>query len=292
MLVMKRIVQIFFCLFVMLCIGAPAQAALQVTEIMYNPPGSNTGHQWVEVTNTGTNPVDLSGKDIRFFDAKGNHLLKPYGTGNMSLNAGAVAVISQNPLTFLNDFSSYSGTLIKSSFSLTSSGIVGINQTDGTILAKVSYTSSLGAAGDGNSLQSTQGSSEFKPAMPTPGMFPLTLPAKIIPPAKPVATKASSKKRAVHTSTARTHNSSNTYGKGTVAPPASTDAEAGGGAFVISFSNHPDTKSTSLFLALVRSLPRTFGFFQLFAYPDSTYRLFMKTALVTGGAGFVGSPFV
>jgi hypothetical protein len=235
----KRILQIFFCLFVMLGTYAPVHAALQVTEIMYNPPGSNTGHQWVEVTNTGDDSVDLSRKDIRFFDSKGNHLLKPYGAGNMILTPGDVAVISQNPLTFLSDFSTYTGILIKSSFTLTSSGIVGINQNDGTILSKAAYTSSLGAAGDGNSLQVAQGTDAFKPAAPTPGIFPLTLPAKIIPPTKPVETKTSSKKRAAHTSTARTHNSSNTYGKGTDAPPASADAEAGGALSSFHFPSSP-----------------------------------------------------
>ena len=219
---------------------AHAQAALEVTEIMYNPVGSNTGHQWVEVVNNSSDPVDLGDKIIRFFDAKGNHLLKPYGTGSAVVSSGAVAIISQNPLTFLSDYPDFTGTLIKSSFTLTSSGIVGISQTDGTILAKASYTSAMGAAGDGNSLQFPQGASleAFKSAAPTPGVFPVSLPAKIIPSVKPIATKSSSKKRASRSSTS-SNNSKNNYGKGTVAPPASADAEAGGALSSFSFPAIP-----------------------------------------------------
>ena len=224
-----------------LALATHAHAALEVTEIMYNPVGSNTGHQWIEVANTGSDAIDLGAKDIRLFDDKGNHLIKPYAEGDTTLVSGDIAVIAQNPLTFMSDFPSYTGTLMKSAFALTSSGILGITQTDGVVLTKVSYSSTLGAAGDGNSLQRTQSDEAFKPATPTPGVFSSKLPPKLIPPVKLSTAKTSSKKRAGHSSTASSSKSSSqyNYGKGTLAPPASADAEAGGALSGFSFPSIP-----------------------------------------------------
>ena len=209
-----------------------AHAALLVTEIMYNPIGANTGHQWVEITNTGNELVDLSGKEVRFFDASGNHLLKQYGAGNLLMVPGSVSIVAQNPVTFLSDFPSYAGTLIKSSFTLTAEGLVGIALTDGTVLTKSSYDSRLGALGDGNSLQHIQNkpSGILQPGTPTPGIYPVTAPKILIPPVKLSAPKLSTNKRAGLSARTSSSNSSskNNYGKGTLAPPASANTEAGG----------------------------------------------------------------
>jgi hypothetical protein len=172
---------------------------------MYNPPGTNTGQQWIEVANTGPSTIDLGAKDIRLYDASGNHLIKAYTGASTELSAGSVAVIAKDPLTFLNNFANFSGTLLKSSFSLSSTaGIIGILQTDGGVLAQAKYNSSLGAAGDGNSLQrlvvlggeinngdsgavsaiaggndAVSDEDAFTPVAPTPGILPTTLPAPL-----------------------------------------------------------------------------------------------------------------
>ncbi len=235
-------------------VALPAHAALVVSEIMYNPPGTNTGQQWIEIANTGPSSVDLGAKDIRLYDASGNHLLKPYAGAGTVLPAGGVAIIAKDPLTFLNDFANFSGTLLKSSFTLSSTaGIIGILQTDGTILAQAKYNSSLGAAGDGNSLQRlvTQGSNDegsFTPAAPTPGIVPTTLPAPLAAAVKlstnnfgtnKGTSKRSSSKSTTSQRSSKTTESSKkslstsdtTYGKGTLAPSAEADASADGALF-------------------------------------------------------------
>jgi hypothetical protein len=228
-----------------MALPAIAHAAVAVTEIMYNPTGSNVGHQWVEVTNTGTDPIDLGAKNIRLFDSSGNHLIKAYGTGSAATTevpVGESAVISQNPLTFLSDYPSYSGTLLKSSFTLTATGIVGITQTDGTILDKVSYSSAQGAKGDGNSLQRVQSergsaSASFISGAPTPGMYPLTPPTALIAPVKQIAaSKSSSKSKTSKTKKTSKSVTSKNYEKGMTAPADSADAESAGALPAFSFS--------------------------------------------------------
>jgi hypothetical protein len=216
----------------------PAHAAIVVTEIMYNPLGSNVGHQWIELVNTGPDLVDVGAKNIRLFDGSGNHVIKPCGSTKGTLAPGEVAVIAQNPLTFLDDYSSYSGLLFKSAFSLSasslvpSSNIVGITNTSGTVLAKASYDPRAGAAGDGNSLQRTliDSIAAFKPAAPTPGVAPLVLPAPLSAPlkVKQITVSKSTNKSKQHTSSITSTTSSKNHGKGTVAPATSAGAEVAG----------------------------------------------------------------
>jgi hypothetical protein len=175
-----------------------AHAALVVTKVMSNPIGSNAGRQWVEFINTGTDPINLGAKNIRFFTPSGNHLIKAYEDGGTIVPAGGVVVIAQNPMSFLYDLPNYTGLLLKSAFTLPTSGFVGVAQTDGTVLARESYE-----------------------ATPTP---------------KPAAVSKSTIKRATTRTTSGTSKShlkakTNSYGKGTVAPDASADAAASGAVF-------------------------------------------------------------
>jgi hypothetical protein len=64
-----------------------ALPAVHITEIMYNPPGGNA-HEFIEIQNTGTAPVDLSGW---FF--QGVDFYFPFGT---VLGAGGRMVLANN----------------------------------------------------------------------------------------------------------------------------------------------------------------------------------------------------
>ncbi|MBA3789267.1 lamin tail domain-containing protein [Patescibacteria group bacterium] len=216
-----------------------AHAALVVTEIMYNPAGANTGRQWVEVTNTGTDSIDLAAKNVRLFDAGGNHLIKSDGSSSALLSIGATAVIAQDPTLFRADWPNYTGALLKSSFSLTSAGIVGFAHTDGTTLTNVSYSSDQGAANDGNSLQQPKGKPEgsFIAGTPTPGSYPTAPPAPIPAKVKPSPSKSSSTSRVTASSAkspskkssqSTTRSSSSAYDSGTVAPAATANAATAG----------------------------------------------------------------
>jgi hypothetical protein len=214
-----------------------SHAQLKVTEIMYDVPGANTGHQWIEISNRGDSLVDLNQKDIRLFDASGNHLLKPV-QGSTVLGSNDVVVIAQNPTQFLIDWPTFSGRLLKSSFSLTAKGDIGIVQIDGRQLTMTSYSSDNGAKGDGNSLQYSSKSSSLVSGAPTPGVFPSTPPAPLAAITKPLKDKAGSNKQSTSVrkkssaAHSKTTNSKSTYGKGIVAPDATADAAASGAPFI------------------------------------------------------------
>jgi hypothetical protein len=236
------------CLTLILVAPVAAHAAVIVTEIMYNPAGANAGHQWIEITNTGPDSVDLGAKDIRLFDSSGNHVIKAYEARSDSaagadteavLSAGTVAVITKDPLTFLSDYPTYAGTLLKSSFTLSSAaGFVGILQADGAVLEKATYSAALGAAGDGNSLQrlatnSSNASGTFKPAAPTPGISPITLPTALVAPMKPSVSKIGTtkgKKSSLNTSI-----TPEKYEKGMTAAATSAETEVAAALPAFSF---------------------------------------------------------
>lgn len=154
-----------FLLLPIFLIPFPAAAAVQVTEIMYDLPGSDSGREWVEVQNAGSSSVDLA--TYKFFNKDGGHLLKVYGSGTTVVPVNGIAVIADKPDLFLVDNPSYTGILIDSSFSLVTADTVGIKDADNTIIDSIAYASSMGANGDGNTLQ--RSGSSLIAAAPTPG---------------------------------------------------------------------------------------------------------------------------
>jgi hypothetical protein len=145
----------------------PVFAAAQLTEIMYDVSGSDSGREWVEFTNTGSDPLDASG--YKFFEANTNHALTLLsGTG--VLVPGASALIIEDQTKFMADNPNFSGTLFKSSFSLSNTGeSLGLKDSALDVLDSVTYDSSMGAGGDGNSLQ--RSGSGFVAGVPTPGSY-------------------------------------------------------------------------------------------------------------------------
>ncbi len=152
-----------------------ASAGVVISEIMYDFPGvENSGaHDWVEVQNTGTAPVDISG--FRLFEANTNHTLK-LDRGSATLPAGGVAVIANATSTFLADVPSFSGTLFDSSFDLNSSGELlklcsGSCSAEGSVVEdSVTYVPLESATNNGHSLQLVGGA--WAAAVPTPGSAP------------------------------------------------------------------------------------------------------------------------
>lgn len=127
-----------------------------INEIMYDLSGSDTksdtNREWIEIYNKGTSSTDLT--NWRFKEGGTNHTLNQY-QGSINLDPGGFAVIVDNPATFLNDNSGFSGTIIDSSFSLSNTGeILTILQDDLiTVSDEVTYQSSWGGAGTGGSLE-------------------------------------------------------------------------------------------------------------------------------------------
>ena len=131
---------------------------------MYDAPGTDTKHEWVELQNIGS-AVDMSG--YKYYENGSNHGLTLFA-GPATVAAGGYVVIADDAATFLGDFPSFSGTLFDSAFSLSNTGeSMSLRDESLTDAASASYTSDAGAAGDGNSLNALSGS--WYPRLPTPG---------------------------------------------------------------------------------------------------------------------------
>jgi hypothetical protein len=146
-----------------------SSAGVYISEIMYDVSGSDSGREWIEISNGGGSSVDVSG--WKFLESTGasNHSLTSI-QGVTTLSSGSSGVITSDPTKFLLDYPGFAGNLFKASFS-------SLNNTSGTILIKdsslgvqdqVTYSSSQGAGGDGNSLQ--KGENGWTVGVPTPGV--------------------------------------------------------------------------------------------------------------------------
>ncbi|TAL49443.1 PKD domain-containing protein [Patescibacteria group bacterium] len=156
---MKKLLPVLFLL------PLPLSAQVVISEIMYDLSGTDTDREWVEVQNQGSSAVDLS--QWRFFEGNTNHTLNIV-QGNATLGAGEYAVIADNSAKFLLDWPNFSGILFDSSFSLGNTGeTLVLRDEAGTDRDTISYSSSLGAAGDGNSLHRSGGN--LTAGTPTPG---------------------------------------------------------------------------------------------------------------------------
>ncbi len=143
-----------------------ASASVVINEIMYDVEGTDTDREWIEVYNNGSEAVDLSG--YKLFEAGVNHGLV-LDTGDASVPGSGYAVIVSNPAKFKTDWPSYSGVIFDSSFSLSNEGeTLAIKSSDLEVSDEYTYTSAVGATGDGKSLQKVSGS--WVAVTPTPGV--------------------------------------------------------------------------------------------------------------------------
>ena len=148
--------------------GAVVINEIVINEIMYNlEKGSDSGREWVEIFNDSDAAIDLT--DWRFYENDTNHKLTLI-QGDINISPNRYAVIVDKPDQFLADNPGYSGTLFDSAFSLSNSGEnLAIKDADLKIINQVTYNSSWGADGDGNSLQ-RKDSSSWGVKNPTPGV--------------------------------------------------------------------------------------------------------------------------
>jgi len=144
-----------------------ASANVVITEIMYDLPGTDSGREWVEITNSGEGTMDLSG--WRFFEGDTNHKLSEYNGGGLILLAQQSAVIADDAEAFLLDWPEYSELLIDSSWSsLKNDGeYISIKNSDLEEVNTVSYMPEWGGQGDGTSVQFD--GSKWTAGNPTPG---------------------------------------------------------------------------------------------------------------------------
>ncbi|MCK4416309.1 MAG: lamin tail domain-containing protein, partial [Thermoplasmatales archaeon] len=124
---------------------------IRINEIMYNPAGADTGHEWIEIYNNADYAINITG--WRLYEQGVNHTLS-LKNGSMEIPADGFAVIADNYLTFLIDYPSYSGTLIDSSFKLSNTGeYLAIKNDVFEIIDEVTYAPQSGADGTGMTIE-------------------------------------------------------------------------------------------------------------------------------------------
>lgn len=163
---MKLLLKTFFRI-ASFCLVPICAHAMVFSEIYYDPKGTDTGHEFVEIYNDGDQPVDLTG--WKLFEANTNHGLVLY-SGNPVLGPGEYAVIADQPATIVNDFPGIN-TVFDSVFSLNNTGeTIALKNQSLAITDQITYTSDQGASEDGNSLNSIDGG--LVPRTPSPGAAP------------------------------------------------------------------------------------------------------------------------
>jgi len=147
-----------------------ASANLIFTEVAYDLAGSDTDREWVEILNTGSDTVDLTG--YKFNDGA-NHVLNPPpengGQGSFSVGSGEYFILSGDADTFVSEYPSFSGTVIDTVMSLANTGdTLKIINPEGDVVSELVYLSDDGGAGDGSTLSFIDGG--WQSGSPSPGL--------------------------------------------------------------------------------------------------------------------------
>src|SRR3989344_4276863 len=174
----------FIILSIFLLVPFAISAQVLISEIMYDAPGADTGREWIEIENTSASPISLTGWKLN--EQSVNHMLT-VSQGTSTLLGGAFAIIASDPEKFRTDWPHFSGTIFDSSFSLSNTGeTFSLRNNTSAFVDQISYYSSQGASGDGESLQRVGGS--WAASSPTPGGKNAILPRPPAPPPPPAST--------------------------------------------------------------------------------------------------------
>jgi endonuclease YncB( thermonuclease family) len=151
---------------------APQFYPLIINEIMYNPDGTDSGREWIEIYNSGSLAVDIA--DWKLSENETNHSLA-LKMGSSVIASGQYAVVADNSEKFLIDYPNFSGSLFDSAFSLNNNGETIAIKNGDLKIDELTYLPTQGADGNGTSLQKF--STDWKEAPATPGVENL-LPGK------------------------------------------------------------------------------------------------------------------
>lgn len=154
-----------------------SHAQVVVNEIMYNPAGSDSAREWVELYNPGASDVTMVGGTVkgswRISDGSNHTLTDPAGgtgRGSLTIPAGGYLVVASDPAEFISgEYQGGAYSAVKSSISLNNTGsTVSIIDGTGSAIDSAVYTSAQGGSDDGSSLQ-RQADGSWIAALPTPG---------------------------------------------------------------------------------------------------------------------------
>lgn len=144
-----------------------AFGAIELSEISYNPEGTDSGYEWVEILNAGNETISL--EQYSFRESGVNHRFKTLQEGeSFALTPNTYAIIADNPLKFQEHFPSFPGLVFDSSFSLVNTGeLLQILDDSGSVSSEYLYNPELGGNGDGSTLGKI--GTAFVATEPTPG---------------------------------------------------------------------------------------------------------------------------
>ncbi len=130
-----------------------AQGDVRINEIMYNPPGTDTDLEWIELYNNDITAINITG--WKFYEADTNHRLTLV-QGSMIIPVGGYAIIADNATAFLNEHPECKCTVTDSTFSLRNSDeYIALKNATSDLVDEVTYNSSWGADGNGKTLERT-----------------------------------------------------------------------------------------------------------------------------------------
>ncbi|MEK7551798.1 MAG: lamin tail domain-containing protein [Patescibacteria group bacterium] len=141
-------------------------AEVVINEIMYDLPGTDQGREWIEIYNSNSLAVSLEGFNL---ETSSNHRPFISVSGSFILPPGGLALIVQNYDEFKKDHPNFPGIIFQSNFSLNNTTGKIILKIKDTVVDQIKYNSSLGAKGNGESLQKF--TNEILASKPTPGQI-------------------------------------------------------------------------------------------------------------------------
>ncbi len=146
---------LFLAFWFLLAMALPRMAqagSLAITEVMYNPAGSDTGREWLEVRNISTSTLSLSDGSWRFNDGS-SHVINAVSSTKNFLEPNDYAIIVDDPNKFKIDYPDFNGLIYDSSFSLKNSDNKIFFTNNGLEDCFVDYQINWGASDDGRSLE-------------------------------------------------------------------------------------------------------------------------------------------
>jgi len=135
---------------IILIIIPTVSANIFISEIMYDPAGSDTGREWIEIYSDGA-CANLS--NYKLYENNINHGLTLIN-GTFTLCNNEYAVIADNYDTFLQE-NNFTGNLYDSTFSLSNTNETLIIKNTTNIFDNITYYNTQGAEGNGKSLCKT-----------------------------------------------------------------------------------------------------------------------------------------
>ncbi len=126
-----------------------------INEIMYDLPGIDTDHEWIEILNISDTEIDLT--NWKFNDGSNHNLNEPPkngGQGLLKISAGEYTILTGDATTFLTDHPGFSGTVIDTVMSLkNTNATLKILDLENNEIDSIAYESIWGANGDWKTLE-------------------------------------------------------------------------------------------------------------------------------------------